>query len=369
MMLQWQWPWAIAAAALLAAIAIGVAVAIAARRDASHDADGASDDAHAREAESLTRTWSLGEDLAGEQATRAWRAWRLLGRIGAGLLAALLIVGLVLMGRPSSVNVGDERSDSRDIVLCLDVSGSALPYDREVIATYLQLIDRFQGERIGLSIFNSTSRMVFPLTDDYDLVRSQLNDANDLLRGVQTQSDIDKMSDQDYQRVSDWLAGTQNRKQETSLIGDGLVSCAAMLPGFAASGDAARAQATNRSESIVLATDNVVSGSPTYTLAAALDLTSTAGISVDGLFSGPQQSIGDQATNEMKSLIESHGGVFLSQRNGETVETLVRQIEGRQAAQVEQQGRSSVTDAPGLPVLALCVLFAGYLAVVWRMRR
>ena len=40
------------------------------------------------------------------------------------------------------------------------------------------------------------------------------------------------MSDEDYQRISDWLDGTQNRTNATSLIGDGLVSCAAMLPGI-----------------------------------------------------------------------------------------------------------------------------------------
>ena len=41
------------------------------------------------------------------------------------------------------------------------------------------------------------------------------------------------MKDSDYQAISDWLEGTQNRKESTSLIGDGVVSCAAMLPGFA----------------------------------------------------------------------------------------------------------------------------------------
>ena len=55
-------------------------------------------------------------------------------------------------------------------MLCLDVSGSALPYDRQVIGTYRDLVRSFEGERIGLSIFNSTSRTVFPLTDDYELV-------------------------------------------------------------------------------------------------------------------------------------------------------------------------------------------------------
>ena len=182
--------------------------------------------------------------------------------------------------------------------LCLDVSGSTLPYDHQVLSTYLNLLQHFKGERIGLSIFNSSSRTVFPLTDDYAMVTEQLTQANDMLKGVQTQDDIDKMSDEQYQQIADWLEGTQNRKNATSLIGDGLVGCAAMLPGFAYS-KADTAQSRSREASIVLATDNVVSGSPTYSLAQALDLTSQAGINVDGLYSGPQSSEGDATTNEI----------------------------------------------------------------------
>ena len=75
------------------------------------------------------------------------------------------------------------------------------------------------------------------------------------------------------QDIANWLEGTQNRKDATSLIGDGVVSCAAMLPGFAY-GEANHANADRqRAASIVLATDNVVSGKPTYSLTEALDLT------------------------------------------------------------------------------------------------
>lgn len=91
------------------------------------------------------------------------------------LLVVALALATALVARPSTVDEGEEKASSRDIVLCLDVSGSALPYDREVIDTYRQLVDSFKGERIGLSIFNSTSRTVFPLTDDYELVSKQLD--------------------------------------------------------------------------------------------------------------------------------------------------------------------------------------------------
>ncbi len=42
--------------------------------------------------------------------------------------------------RPSQVDSSDERASSRDIVLCLDVSGSTLPYDREAEAALLRTL-------------------------------------------------------------------------------------------------------------------------------------------------------------------------------------------------------------------------------------
>lgn len=254
-------------------------------------------------------------------------------------------------------------------MLCLDVSGSALPYDREVIDTYRTLVDNFKGERIGLSIFNSTSRTVFPLTDDYELVSEQLDKTSTILKGVESQDDIDKMKDSDYQAISDWLEGTQNRKEATSLIGDGVVSCAAMLPGFAYGSSNAETASRQRAASIVLATDNVVSGDPTYTLQEALDLTKQAEITVDGLFSGPQQSESEQMTKQFESEIESHGGVFLTQSNGASVAELVKQIESRRNHDSAASSKAAISDAPGWWTLALAVAIVIWLLLAWRLRR
>lgn len=349
MMLHWQWPWAIAIAVVVAAIIWGIVWWL----DRRH---------HTTEPQALV--FDIDDDLATEEGRHAMHVWRRLNRFAALLASLALIVTLVFVGRPSHVTTEDEQSSQRDIVLCLDVSGSALPYDQQVIDTYRSLLTHFKGERIGLSIFNSTSRTVFPLTNDYAMVSAQLTHADEILRGVATQDDIDQLSDQQYQDVSDWLEGTQNKKNATSLIGDGLVSCAAMVPGFTyGSND------TNRDASIVLATDNVVSGKPTYTLAQALDLTSQAGISVDGLFSGPTQSENDQQTQEMKQLIEEHHGVFLTQSNGASVEELVRSIDEQQMREEHQAHQAALSDAPGWWTLAIAILVIGWFLIAWRLRR
>ncbi|NEG54318.1 vWA domain-containing protein [Bifidobacterium platyrrhinorum] len=355
MQLSWQWPWAALAGGLAAAAVVILIVALARRRTPSD----------------ALRVFSLDDDLNTERASRLFRLWRWLNRLAAALLVAALALAVALIARPATVDRSEERSSSRDIVLCLDVSGSTLPYDRQVIDTYRDLVKHFEGERIGMSIFNSTSRTVFPLTDDYDLVTEQLDAASKALKGVESQDDIDHMSDSDYQRIADWLEGTQNRKDTTSLIGDGVVSCAAMLPGFAYGSASADSSGTarTRAASIVLATDNVVSGTPTYTLAQALDLTRKAKITVDGLFSGPTQSEGEATTTEMKRLVESHGGVFLTQSNGSSVNELVRDIDERRASENRKARQAALVDDPAWFATALVVALAGWLIVVWRLKR
>ncbi|MCH4208670.1 VWA domain-containing protein [Bifidobacterium sp.] len=358
MILAWQWP-----AAFLVAIAVLVALFLlmfafgAFRR--GHDPDAA-------------QVFDLDDDMQGEHASRLMRQWLIIGLAATVALILALATAIALIARPAQVDQGAEHAGSRDIVLCLDVSGSTLPYDREVINTYLSLVSSFRGERIGMSIFNSTSRTVFPLTDDYRLVASQLTAASSVLKGVESQNDIDQMSDADYQKISDWLDGTQNRTDETSLIGDGVVSCAAMLPGFAYGAEAGRTgqyAQRQRSASIVLATDNVVSGKPTYSLKQALDLASRAHIAVDGLYSGPTASEGDDATTQMRTLIRSHGGSFVTQRDDRSVNDLVRDIETRRHAADQSGSRAAVLDAPGWWVLALAVLTMLWMLAAWRLRR
>lgn len=339
---------------IAAIIIVAIIVACASRRT--------DDDNHAR-------TFSLDDDLNTESASRLFRQWRILSRLAAVMLAIALMLTIALTARPGTVDESEEKASSRDIVLCLDVSGSTLPYDREVIDTYRRLVDNFKGERIGLSIFNSTSRTVFPLTDDYDLVSKQLDKASDILKGVESQDDIDKMKESDYQALSDWLEGTQNRKESTSLIGDGVVSCAAMLPRFTYGNADATNTDRRRAASIVLATDNVVSGKPTYTLTEALDLTSQAKISVDGLFSGPKQSESDQTTKDFKSAIETRHGVFLTQSDGASVSSLVKEIESRRNHESQTRNKAAITDAPGWWTLALAIVLVVWLALTWRLRR
>ena len=90
---------------------------------------------------------------------------------------------------------------------------------------------------------------------------------------------------------------------------------------------------------------------------------------MDAIYAGAKESLSDQTTTAMKTAVESHGGTFMSQADGSSIESLVRQIEQRSAARNERDAQSAVDDDPGWWTLALAVCVLVWLVFAWRLRR
>ncbi len=346
------WPWMLLVAAI-AAILVVTLVLMRTRRGRRTSGQG-------------PRVWGL-PDLLEQTSPQALRTYRLTGIAGLVAMCLAAGTGLVMTARPAQTGTLDSSVHSRDIVLCLDVSGSALPFDRQVIASYRSLVSDFRTERIGMSIFNSTSRTVFPLTDDYKLVKNQLDKALRVLSKVTDQKSIDTMSRKDYQAVSDWLDGTQNRHDATSLIGDGLVGCETMLPGFTATAKSTQARVSPAS--IVFATDNVLSGTPLYTLDQAMRLARLNSIGVDALYTGPASSVSGSQATALKKSITRQGGTFRAQADADSVAALVSSIERQQVRKARSESTVQASDAPWPWVVAIALLFVLGLLLLTRVRR
>ncbi|MDN6021962.1 MAG: VWA domain-containing protein, partial [Acidipropionibacterium jensenii] len=166
--------------------------------------------------------------------------WLLVEAISLGL--ACLGVAIVV-SRPAWVNIDSREMRNRDVMLCLDVSGSMSQTDAAVISSYQDLVGRLHGERIGFTVFDSAAATVFPLTDDYAFISDQLTETLKAMRTNQT---------------TPVLEATRVGDRGASLIGDGLASC---LQGFDRMGEA-------RSRTVVLTPDNDLSGTPLFTLSA-----------------------------------------------------------------------------------------------------
>lgn len=260
----------------------------------------------------------------------ARRAARLqLARV-AGLTVALLGACL-LVAQPVSLGSSPQEQSNRDIVLCLDVSGSMAEVDKDVIDSYLQLASQLDGERIGFVMFDASAITVFPLTDDADYITEQLMASRDLLDG----------------RV---LPGTQIG-DGTSLIADGLVSCLSRFD----------VPEQDRSRTLVLATDNQAAGAQLYTLEAATTKAKDAGVLVYGVVPSDNTP---RVTEALTKQLRKTGGDTLLLGPNTDVSTISDAVERQ-----ERKALATPARATGQPMVwpgALAMLIGAVVAgVAW----
>jgi len=323
----------------LAVLAIVVTGILRGRRD--RDAAGVVTAAHTRRIQDLPEY-----RRAHRRATWSFRAMLVLLL---GALAALSVVA----ARPITTEVRDTDLASRDIVLCLDVSGSMLDYDGEIVARFQELVEQFNGERIGLVIWNSSAAQLFPLTDDYRFVTEQLDDVAVAIDDATQDFWLGGGSGGDG--GVDIMAGTL-LGDGASLIGDGLASCVLRFDN----------PAEERSRTVILATDNQLEGEPIVTLAEAASFAVERDVQVFGISPGSLEY--DVRLQELASELErTDGRLFGISQVGGTGE-IVDEVLAEQATDLEGVPQLVVTDHPGLPlVLGVLALWVVVL-VGWRLR-
>jgi len=353
------WPWAVALV-LAAALAAGAIQVLISRRRARKSSSG------------LPTIWVANSEYV--QSLPAFRKqvrqYRALQVLGAACLTVALAAAGFLVARPVEVTVKDPRLANRDIVLCLDISGSMLGYDRALVDVFGQLAENFSGERIALSIFNSTSRLVFPLTDDYELVRDQLNEAYKALDpGVLNNNP---------KLIDNYLYFTAGANADlgdggSSLIGDGLANCALQFgenpqPSTGASdsdkaGESSKSKdetttagEPERSRSIIFATDNDLLGKPVYQLDEAAKLATDRGISLIGLYGAGGGDL--KREQEYRKVFTNAGGMYFYSDDPSMVDSIVADIQSRQAVLHDAAPivTRSNTTGPWFMILAISLL-------------
>jgi len=150
--------------------------------------------------------------LAGMQSVfRRGLVWQ---RMGLGLASLLIVVGSAgpQWGRDPKLRI----ARGRDVVIALDISRSMLAEDRtdpgrgrlasrlqrakHYLSDFLDVLERRGGHRIGLVWFAGQARLVCPLTDDYEHIRTLVD-----------------LADPDYWGPAGRLAATEHGVIGTSL--------------------------------------------------------------------------------------------------------------------------------------------------------
>ena len=285
------------------------------------------------------------------------------------LLGAVALLGVgvltcsaLIAARPVRVAERNDALANRDIILCLDVSTSMVTTDSRILDTFSELLDTFDGERVGLVAWNATAQTMVPLTDDYDLLRGQFEEIADVLDFTPTRGNP---ALNDYYET---FAGTFGDVHGSSLVGDGLASCALAFD----------AQGQDRSRSIILATDNQVYddyGEQIYSLSEAADLVQQEGIRLFSLYGAdpdmmdPSTSRADmtRARNELKQVTLDHDGRFYEVDDAEAASEMVKELEKDQIKEVGGNTEVRVTDVPqtaAVGLLAAVLVLLGLTA--WR---
>ncbi|MFJ2551675.1 VWA domain-containing protein [Microbacterium sp. NPDC087591] len=321
--------WMIIVAVAVVLVALGVGLALGLRRPGrSH----AADTARIARAERLRRLPSFREALLR-------RVLALTGILALGAVA--VITAGVVAARPMSSQTIQPVNTSRDIMLCLDVSGSMTEVDVEVLSVFEELLDDFEGERIGLTIFNSSPVQIFPLTDDYEFIRSHLESIK---------SSFDYVDE-----IPEHWVGTLNGNG-ASLIGDGLAAC---TMGFDRPDD-------ERSRSVIFATDNEINGASIVTLEEAAAYAASKDVRVFAL--NPVQGKDADVSAELAAAAESTGGAAFGLRDTTTVSDIVTQVQEQEATALRGEAQVVWTDTPNLWIAVLMVAVLSFIIVVWRVR-
>lgn len=251
---------------------------------------------------------------------------------------ALIVLGASLLSaRLTTAAGGDSEQHNRDIVLCLDISGSMRDIDADLMRSFAELADQLRGERIALVIWDSSAVMKFPLTNDYAFIAEQLE------LGTAAMEDFD----------FDWSRGTFEGNG-SSLIGDGLASCVLRFD----RPDEARAR------TIILATDNQVSGDAIYTLSQAVDLALDKQIVVHAIAPRMYDEV-----REMRQLVAKTGGLTYTMDDRTGVDQIVASIDSMDRQRLRGMPVAAASDqrAPGLILVGIGLI--ALLVAGWRLRQ
>lgn len=216
-------------------------------------------------------------------------------------------VALLAAGPVSAETITEQRSN-RDIVLCLDVSGSMSQVDRDVINSFADLAGELEGERIGFVLFDASAVTIFPLTDDAAFISQYLRETGETLGSGQ-------------------VAGTRVGDLGSSLIGDGLASC---LQRFDQTDSA-------RSRTVVLATDNQVAGTPLFSVDDAVKRAVERDVLVVGIVPSDNSVA---ATDDLSATLAPTGGEVLLLGPQPDLSSITRAVEASQKSVMDGLARS-----------------------------
>lgn len=256
------------------------------------------------------------------------------------------LFAVLLSARPVRITTIEPAQKGRDIMLCLDVSGSVLRADAALLNRYSQIVNSFEGQRYGLTLFNSSAVPILPFTDDTEYLTSELAAV------------ADAFTAQKGQKFDELTTGTlANFDAGTSLVSDGLASCIGAL------GD----NPLGRSQAILLATDNEANGKPIVSIDQTVALAKSKNVRVYTIDPGSQDDSRADDHAKLRELAGSTGGTSHLLSDQAAIGSIVDSISALEATYAASAPVIAVSDQPKLFTWFLIIFSSLLLISLWRL--
>jgi len=271
-------------------------------------------------------------------------------------LVVSILATFILLSRPYHIKKIKEQKYNRDIIICLDISSSVDELNMKLVKNLQDIVKNLSGERVGIVIFNTSSVMISPLSNDYEYTIKQLEDIRTAIKAVSTRSSADG---HDYFYWYEYIyEGTLigNEERGSSLIGDGLLAGLFAFP----------QKKSDRTEVIIFATDNDKNGEGYVSLMEAAEYCKRNDVTVYGI--GTEKMYAKNR-EEMSDAVKLTGGKFFIEENASSFHSIVEEIESKSASLVEGKTIIKLIETPEVYFAILVVSFLIFAAVSIILRR
>jgi len=280
------------------------------------------------------------------------KKYRLLLILAAVFFAISTVSITISASRPISVDIIEPDYETRDIMLCIDVSGSQSEAMMDVISYFSNTLSKLQGQRIGIGIFATKAAIISPLTNDYDALELVFKDI------------INTYSTGRYNDYNSPLKGTSSYIGGSSAIGDGIINCASAFDKLTEEG---------RAQSIILATDDVANDG-IATVKQAGNYLAKYGIVLYGIDTVANTNSGkinvkDLRIEDLRQAVKVTGGLYYNlPAQGINGSQAASDIMKQEAAKHDSVAQFAQMDSPKIStIVALCSI-AAMLLIVWRLK-
>lgn len=267
---------------------------------------------------------------------RAVRRYRIMLVFAAISFLISIFSFTAVAARPVTSVARSNVSKNRDIILCLDTSGSMSSYQEKLLNLFGLVADNLHGERIGITIFDGVSANLIPLSDDYGAVIELTEELKN-----------------NFPHYSMAVAG-----DAVSAIGDGVMGCVNSF-------DKLESQ---RSKSVIIATDNIP-GDETVDINQAARYAKRYGVT----FYGISINVGNGQNEALfQNAVSITNGVFYNINNykgdEDIVDSAIQKILTQEAAKIEGAPELIYKDDPALLLFVSGISFIIFIAIIWRLR-